>query len=83
MFNNFYATGLRNITASTIQGKQSFWNDVSEDKMWENKQIKKQESQAELHSVRPQQQRYIERILSRHMKFFWGFNKCLFTTIIV
>ena len=60
MFNYFYVIGLRNITESTIQGKQSFWNDVSEDKMWENKQQKKQESQAELHSVRPQQQRYIK-----------------------
>ena len=59
----FDILGLRDITVSTLQGKQSFWNDVSEDKMWENKQQKKQESQAELHSVRsPQHQRYAHGI---------------------
>ena len=43
---------------STLQDKQSFWNGVSEDKMWENKKQRKLESHIE-YNIRPQQQRYI------------------------
>ena len=41
---------------STVQDKQSFWNGISEDKLWENKQRRKQQSHIE-YNIRPHQQR--------------------------
>ena len=40
--------------ASRLQDKQSFWNGMSEDKMWENKKQRKLESHIE-YNIRPHQ----------------------------
>ena len=46
---------LKNITA-TLQDKQSFWKDVSEDKLWETRKQRMLDSKAK-YNIRPQKQK--------------------------
>ena len=58
MYYDIYLLFLVSRSVAKLQDKQSFWNDVSEDKLWETKKQKMLDSQPE-YCIRPQKQKYI------------------------
>ena len=53
-----YIIAIKDIESANIQDKYSFWNDISEDKLWQNRKEKMLQVKEE-YSLRPHQTRYV------------------------
>ena len=51
-----YIIAIKDIESANIQDKYSFWNDISEDKLWQNRKEKMLQVKEE-YSLRPHQTR--------------------------
>ena len=51
-----YLIAIKDVASANIQDKYSFWNDISEDKLWENRKEKMLQAKEE-YSLRPHQTR--------------------------
>ena len=51
-----YIIAIKDIESANIQDKYSFWNDISEDKLWQNRKEKMLQAKEE-YSLRPHQTR--------------------------
>ena len=51
-----YLIAIKDVASANIQDKYSFWNDISEDKLWQNRKEKMLQAKEE-YSLRPHQTR--------------------------
>ena len=59
-----YLIAIKDIKSANIQDKYSFWNDISEDKLWQNRKEKMLQAKEE-YSLRPHQTRYTPTMIKK------------------
>ena len=68
-----YPIAMKDVASANIQDKYSFWNDISEDRLWQNRKEKMLQAKEE-YSLRPHQTRYnptmIKKTAYLHLYFY-------------
>ena len=64
---------MKDIESANIQDKYSFWNDISEDKLWQNRREKMLQVKEE-YSLRPHQTRYTPTMIKKTAYLFIYFD---------
>ena len=64
---------MKDVASANIQDKYSFWNDISEDRLWQNRKEKMLQAKEE-YSLRPHQTRYTPTMIKKtaylHLYFY-------------